>query len=413
MLDEAAAAIAQTRAEAPAIGTAMRAREDIHHPVSKPSHEPQPSAGTLRDRFAQWRNRLVASRRFQRWAAAFPLTRHVARSRAARLFDLCAGFVYSQILYACVRLKLLEFLDTQPRTVTEVARAVGLPEDGARRLLSGAAALGLAERRPDGRYALSMDGAALLGNPGALAMIAHHPHFYDDLRDPVALLRGEAGETALSRYWGYARGENPAALSPDEIGAYTELMAASQSLIAEDILDAYDLSRHRSLMDVGGGDGAFIEAVARRHPGLNLILFDLPAVTGEAAQRMEHAGLSDRVNIARGDFFRDPLPTGADAITLVRVLLDHDDASALGILRRAHEALPPGGVLIVAETLSDVRGAEKISDAYFGLYLLAMGKGRPRSVTEIHNLMMQAGFSDIRLQRTRRPLLTQLVTGMR
>jgi len=391
----------------------MQAREDTHHPVSKPSRGPQPSARTLRDRFAQWRNRLVASRRFQRWAASFPLTRHVARSRAARLFDLCAGFVYSQILYACVRLKLLEFLDTQPRTVTEVARALGLPEEGARRLLSGAAALGLAEARSDGRYALSMDGAALLGNPGALAMIAHHSHFYDDLRDPVALLRGEAGETALSRYWGYARGENPASLSSDETGQYTELMAASQSLIAEDILDAYDLSRHRSLMDVGGGDGAFIEAVAQHHPGLNLILFDLPAVTGEAAQRMEHAGLSDRVNIASGDFFRDPLPAGADAITLVRVLLDHDDASALKILRRAREALRPGGVLIVAETLSGVRGAEKISDAYFGLYLLAMGKGRPRCVTEIHNLMMEAGFSDIRLQHTRRPLLTQLVTGMR
>jgi len=367
----------------------------------------------LRDRLARWRNRLVASRHFQRWAAAFPLTRPVARNRAARLFDLCAGFVYSQILYACVRLKLLELLDTQPRTVTEVARAVGLPEDGARRLLAGAAALGLAEARDNARYGLSMDGAALLGNPGALAMIAHHPHFYDDLRDPVALLRGEAGETALSRYWGYARGENPAALGPDQIGAYTQLMAASQSLIAEDILDACDLSRYRCVMDVGGGDGAFIEAVAQRYPGLNLMLFDLPAVTGQAAQRMQHAGLSERVNIASGDFFRDPLPTGAEAISLVRVLLDHDDASALGILRRAHEALPPGGVLIVAETLSGVRGAEKISDAYFGLYLLAMGKGRPRSVPEIRNLMMEAGFFNIRPQHTRRPLLTQLVTGTR
>ncbi len=391
----------------------MQAREDIHHPVSKSACELQTPPGTLRDRFARWRNRLVASRQFQRWAAAFPLTRQVARSRAARLFDLCAGFVYSQILYACVRLKLLEFLDAQPRNVADVAHALSLPEDGARRLLSGAAALGLAERRPDGRYALSMDGAALLGNPGALAMIKHHPHFYDDLRDPVALLRGEAGETALSRYWGYARGENPAALSPDEIGEYTQLMAASQSLITEDILNAYDLSRHRLLMDVGGGDGAFIEVVAQHHPQLNLMLFDLPAVTGRAVQRMEHAGLSERVKIASGDFFRDPLPTGADAITLVRVLLDHDDASALRILRRAHEALPPKGVLIVAETLSGVRGAEKISDAYFGLYLLAMGKGRPRSVAEIHNLMMEAGFSDIRPQRTRRPLLTQLITGTR
>jgi demethylspheroidene O-methyltransferase len=391
----------------------MQARDDIQHPLSNPACGPDSRPASLRDRLARWRNRLVASRRFQRWAAAFPLTRPIARSRAARLFDLCAGFVYSQILYACVRLKLLEFLETQPRTVAEVARALGLPEDGARRLLAGAAALGLAEARDNGRYGLSMDGAALLGNPGALAMIAHHPHFYDDLRDPVALLRGEAGETALSRYWGYARGENPAALSPQEIAEYTGLMAASQSLIAEDILDACDLSRHRCVMDVGGGDGAFIEAVARRYPDVALMLFDLPAVTGQAAERMDRAGLSGRVHIACGDFFSDPLPTGAEAISLVRVLLDHDDPHALQILRRAHDALPRGGVLIVAETLSGVRGAEKISDAYFGLYLLAMGKGRPRSIAEIHKLMAQAGFSDIRTVRTRRPLLTQLVTGRR
>jgi len=143
-------------------------------------------ARALGERFRRWRNRLVRSRGFQRWAAAFPLTRPIARKRAARLFDLCAGFVYSQVLAACVRLKLLELLDEGPRTVGEAARACALPEDGARRLLAGAAALGLAEARRDGRYALSMDGAALLGNPGAIAMIAHHPHFYDDLRDPWA-----------------------------------------------------------------------------------------------------------------------------------------------------------------------------------------------------------------------------------
>ncbi len=391
----------------------MRAREEVHHTLSGPSGQPTASGGSLRERFTRWRNGLVASRRFQRWAAGFPLTRPVSRKRAERLFDLCAGFAYAQILYACVKLKLLEFLADRPRAVPEITDALSLPDDGARRLLAGAAALGLANARADGRFELSMDGAALLGNPGALAMIAHHLHFYDDLRDPVALLRGETGETALSRYWGYARGDNPAKLGAEEIAEYTALMAASQSLIAEDILDAYDLRRHRCLMDVGGGDGAFVEAAAFRYPHLKLMLFDLPAVTDQAALRIERAGLSERVGITGGDFFADALPAGADVISLVRVLLDHDDASALKILRRAHDALPRGGVLIVAETLSGVSGAEKISDAYFGFYLLAMGKGRPRSTAEMKTLMARAGFSRIRPVRTRRPLLTQLVTGHR
>jgi len=391
----------------------VAARDNIHDSALKPADPGSATGKTLHDRFAGWRNRLAASRHFQRWAAAFALTRPIARQRAARLFDLCAGFVYSQILYACVRLKLLEFLAEAPRTAPETARALSLPEDGARRLLAGAVALGLAEPRRDGRYGLSMDGAALLGNPGALAMIAHHSHFYDDLRDPVALLRGEAGETALSRFWGYARGENPAGLSAGEIADYSALMAASQSLIAEDILDAYNFGRHRRLMDVGGGDGAFIQAVGQRYPALELGLFDLPAVTERAVQRLAETELASRVSIESGDFFAHDLPTGADVITLVRVLLDHDDNAARAILRRAHTALSDGGVLIVAETLSGVDGAEKISDAYFGLYLLAMGKGRPRSLPEIRKLLSETGFSDIRLKQTRRPLLTQLITARR
>jgi len=371
------------------------------------------ASASIRERFAAWRNRIVASRRFQRWAAGFPLTRPVARARAGRLFDLCAGFVYSQILYACVRLELLEFLEKSPATTTQVAHALSLPEDGARRLLAGAAALKLIEPRGHGTYGLAMDGAALLGNPGALAMIRHHPHFYDDLRDPVALLRGQQEETALSRFWGYASGENPTALGAEEIAQYTELMAASQSLIAEDILDGYDMSRHTHLMDVGGGDGTFIAAAAARHARLRLSIFDLPSVTGRAAQRLEEAGLTSRVSLAGGDFFTDRLPPGADIVTLVRVLLDHDDTGALAILRNVRAALPRGGVLLVAETLSGVRGAETISDAYFGFYLLAMGKGRPRTVGRIRDLMTTAGFRSAQVVPTRRPLLTQLIMARR
>lgn len=394
-------------------GQTVQARTNTDESLTNGANQNEPRPRSWRRRIVRWRNRLVASRRFQRWAASFPLTRPVARNRAARLFDLCAGFAYSQILYACVRLKLLELLRDESRTVAQVAHSLSLPVDGARRLLAGAAALGLVEGANDGRYSLAMDGAALLGNPGAVAMIAHHPHFYDDMRDPVALLRGELTDTALSRFWGYAGGDDPSALRPDDTREYTALMAASQSLIAEDILDGANLSGHRCLMDVGGGDGTFIEAVAAREPDLRLKLFDLPAVADQAARRIHDAGLGERAEIHGGDFFAAPLPTGADMISLVRVLLDHDDSRALTILRQVREALPPGGTLLVAETLSGVRGAETISDAYFGFYLLAMGKGRPRNVAEMRALLRSAGFRDIRLKRTRRPLLSQLVTARR
>jgi demethylspheroidene O-methyltransferase len=141
------------------------------------------------------------------------------------------------------------------------------------------------------------------------------------------------------------------------------------------------------------------------------MLFDLPAVARLAPARLAAAGLADRASIAAGSFFADPLPQGADVASLVRVLHDHDDAAALAILRRAHAALPPGGVLLVAEPLSGTPGAAPIGDAYFGFYLAAMGSGRPRTSDELTALLHQAGFSSVRLVPTRTPMVVRLLVA--
>ncbi len=69
-------------------------------------------------------------------------------------------------------------------------------------------------------------------------------------------------------------------------------MAMSQSLVVDDALAAYDFSRHRVMLDVGGGDGTFLMSVGARHPALRLMLFDLPAVADAARVRFEAAGIS-------------------------------------------------------------------------------------------------------------------------
>jgi len=112
-----------------------------------------------------------------------------------------------------------------------------------------------------------------------------------------------------------------------------------------------------------------------------------------------------------GDFLSDPLPAGADVASLVRVVHDHDDASALALLQAARRALPSGGALLLAEPMAATPGAEPIGDAYFGFYLLAMGRGQPRSFAELSALLRAAGFDRIRRVRTRRPLLTGLIVA--
>ena len=188
-------------------------------------------------------------------------------------------------------------------------------------------------------------------------------------------------------------------------------MAASQPMVAAEVLDAVRFDRFRCLLDVGGGEGAFLEAVACRHPSLRLMLFDLPAVAARARHRLAAAGIMARVE--GGDFRTDALPEGADAITLVRVVHDHDDATALALLRAAHRALRPGGTLILAEPMSGTPGAEPIGDAYFGLYLRAMGSGRPRTAERLAAMLTEAGFAAPRRVATRTPLLVRVLEARR
>lgn len=383
--------------------------------------EPSTAAGTsgpqLRNRVRGMRDHLVADPRFRRFAARFPTSRLYARRQARALFDIVAGFVYSQVLLACVRLKVFDHLHRRPLTGEELARRLGLPKSSAMRLFEAAAGIGLLDKRGSGRFGLGALGATLVGNPALTAMIEHHTMLYDDLRDPVALVKrdgnsgGAAQGTALSKYWAYSGAERPGELGADRVADYSALMAASQEMVADEVLDAYpDLHRHRCLLDVGGGDGAFLAAAAKLAPRLRLMLFDLPSVAERAKQRFEREGLASRASVVGGDFHTDPLPRGADLVTLVRVIHDHDDKQALALLRAVRQALPPGGVVLVAEPMAGTSGEGRM-EAYFALYLLAMGSGRPRTAEEIFGLLSEAGFERPRVLSTHTPMVVRVISA--
>jgi len=363
------------------------------------------------DRWLATRDRLVSSERFQRWAASFPLTRPFARRRARELFDLCAGFVYSQVLLACVRLDLFGILQVSPLDARALSQRLSLPQDATDRLLAAAVSLRLVEQRSDGRYGLGVLGAALVGNPGVVAMIEHHALLYADLRDPVALLRGDRDRTELGRYWAYAGNPDAAALGPEQVAEYSRLMADSQPLVTREILAAWPLHRHRRLLDVGGGDGSFVCAVAAAVPSIALQLFDLPAVADRATGRFAASGLAHRATAFGGDFRRDALPAGADLITLVRVLFDHPDETVLELLAAVRRAIPDDGTLLIAEPMAGTSGAEPMGAAYFGFYLMAMGRGRSRAPADFERLLVQAGFTDVRIVPTPSPLQTGLLVA--
>ncbi len=355
-----------------------------------------------------FRDRCLTSEAFHKWVARFPPTRPILRKRQSELFDIVSGFVYSQVLLAVVKLDVLSAVQGDGKTVSQVSDFTGLGLDETRRLVEAAASLRLLQLH-DGRYRLGDLGAALHINAGVKAMILHHGALYKDLSDPVALLQSGRQETHLSKYWDYALSENPKASDAEAVSAYSVLMSESQAMVAEEVLACFDFSDFDTLLDVGGGEGTFLTQVASQHSELKLKLFDLPEVAKRAQGKFDERGLTARTKTYGGSFFDDDLPIGADLISLVRIVHDHDDEAVMAILKRAHKALPADGKLIICEPMSTGGSALRISDAYFNFYLYAMGSGRPRSPKAVANMLEQAGFKNIVQVPTRAPLITSIL----
>lgn len=358
-----------------------------------------------RRRFRNWQARLMASRKFQKWAAGFPLTRGLVRREGEAMFDLLAGFCHSQVLMALVKLKIPHALMDGPATVQELALASSVPPERMEILLRAGVALKLLKHKRAGRFGLTRTGAALVGVPGLVQMIDHHDVLYRDLSDPVAFFRGEV-ETELADFWPYVFGGD---MDPAVAATFSDLMADSQVLVAEDTLRAISLKGVHKLMDVGGGSGAFLKAVGQAYKNIDLTLFDLPEVAPAATHRFANASMASRLTVQSGSFKTQAIPFGADAISLIRVLYDHSDETVADLLSKCFDALPSGGRLIISEPMLGDTKPERAGDVYFALYTLAMRTGKARSAASIGEMCRDAGFSQVTFPKASRPFVTRCI----
>ncbi len=374
-----------------------------------------------RDRFDGWMDSKLTSPSFSRWAASNVLTRWIVRRRASQVFDMMAGFVYSQVLLACVRLRIFELVSESPRTLEELAQKCQVPSSALQRLINSAVALRLLNLRGAGRYGLGALGAPVAGHPGIRAMIEHHAVLYHDMQDPVALLRDQISSGQMAEYWPYSgvdaeenlKAPHTRTWQGDKVARYSQLMSASQPFVVDEVLASYDFSQHTCSLDVGGGQGTFVGRLAVGFPALKLQLFDLPQVAELAQASFASKGFDDRATAYGGDFLRDALPTGADLVTLVRVAHDHPDDHVKTILRAIFTALPAGGTLLLAEPMAQNPNQNPLGDAYFHFYLLAMGAGRLRTTGELSGMLLEAGFFSVELLRNPMPLQTRILVAQK
>lgn len=353
--------------------------------------------------------RLLGRSDVQSFAMRLPIARRYAKRDGAEIFEVIQGFVSSQVLMALVEFELFDRLADGPKSVRQLAHEIGVNAERLQVFLQAGAALGFLRQRK-GQFGLARKGAALRGVPGLTDMILHHRALYRDLEDPSAFLR-DSTSTELAEFWPYVH--DASKVGREEADRYSHLMACSQRLVAEDTLRKVRLHGVNHLMDIGGGSGAFLAEVARRYPQMQLTLFDLPETRAAANAYLASVAQLDRINCIEGSFRSDPLPTGADVISLIRVLYDHDEATVRDLLNRVFEALPSGGRLFISEPLSGGERPDRITDVYFAIYTLALGTGKTRSAAHIAELLAEAGFVDVSHPKPLRSYITGVITAVK
>ena len=338
---------------------------------------------------AGWRRAIasLASPRFQRWAAA---SRSRGRSRAgapAALFDLCAGFVYAQVLHACVRLDLFEILAEGPRPSADARRpprpAARMPPE---RLLRAAASLALVDAPPRRALRARRPRRSAARQPGR-RRDGRAPRACST---PTCAIRWRSCAARPARpgsrgYWPYAaarraRGAGSRSRSPPTAA----LMAASQALVAEDVLDAYPLGAAPLPARCRRRRGRFLDAAAAARTASAPDAVRPAGGRRARARPLRRGRARDRAHGGRRQL---PRPTRCRrARTWSRWSAWSTTTTTTRrwpSCGRARGAAAPGGTLLIAEPMAGDARAEPIGDAYFGFYLLAMGSGRARTPDEL------------------------------
>ncbi|MBM7786460.1 methyltransferase [Tenggerimyces flavus] len=297
-----------------------------------------------------------------------------------RLAWLADGYLATQLLYVATELGVADALADKPLNTAELAAAVDADAVVLRRILRGLAAERVLEESPDGRFALTPTGELLRADAqGSLRgyVLARGRLYYEALG---GLLRSaKTGGVPFEHVHGSAFFDYLAA-RPEEMASFQGSMSARLSREARAVVAAYDFTRFRSLVDVGGGRGTLLEAILASAPGLEGTLFDQPEVVKDS-KLPSHAG----------DFFVS-VPAGADVYLLSRVLHDWDDDRAVAILRTCRAAMPDSGTLLIVESVLPELAAEQPGAIRMDLHMLLLLHGRERTEAEYAELLARAGL---------------------
>ena len=330
------------------------------------------------------------------------------------LYQMSIGHYVSRALHLAAKLGLADLLADGPRHSGELARSTATHPASLNRVMRLLASVGIFDEQDNGSFALTPLGQHLrAGVPGSMrasVMLFAGTRVQDSWKDLEYCV--QTGEPAYRRRGVTDPFDDPVR-DPEETANFDAAMADFTRLAAVAVAAAYDFAPLRSVVDVGGGNGALLIGILQAHPALRGTVFDRPAAAERARRQIADAGLAERCQAVAGDFFTE-VPGGADAYLLKHVIHDWDDARAVTILENCHRAMSAAGKLLLVEGVYPPRIEQSLESwgaAANDVNMLVCTGGRQRSESEFRALFEAAGFRLTKIVPT--PARVSVIEGVR
>ena len=317
------------------------------------------------------------------------------------VLDLIEAFRRSKTMFTAVSMGIFDLLQKAPASALEIAARLDAHPDAMTRLLDGCAALGLLEKH-DAIYR-----NAPVAETYLCANSPHTMRGYIRYSDAALYPMWSNLENAVRE--GSHRWTQTFGLDGPIFGAFFRTDEAMRDflmgmhgfgmLTSSHVVAAFDLTRFRHLVDLGGATGHLAIAACERYPEMHATVFDLPRATTLAREQVTQSPAASRIEIVAGDFFVNELPD-ADLFYLGRILHDWTEAKIELLLKRIFDRLPAGGALLTGEKLLEDDGVGPVSANMQSLNMLIVTEGRERSLAEYVALLRAAGFSEVSGRRT-------------
>jgi acetylserotonin O-methyltransferase len=314
------------------------------------------------------------------------------------ILDLIDAFRRSKAMFSAVSLGVFDSLDREPLTLVTLAAKLQCQSEPLERLLNACVGLNLLAHRGD-TYANTATASAYLtrSSPNTLAGYILYSDqvlfkLWAHLENAVRL-----GTPQWSEAFGKDGGIFDHFFRTDEaMQTFLKGMHGLGLLSSPSVVSAFDLSRYRQLIDLGGATGHLAIAACKLYPEMEAVVFDLPRVIDAVRDQPLESAVASRIRFMKGNFFQpEEIPRG-DLFGLSRILHDWPDEKVLPLLRSIHDHLEPGGGILVSEKLlAEDRGGPTPAHLQ-SLNMLVCTEGKERTLSEFRALLQAAGFNDVK-----------------